>query len=655
MNRSKARVFPIDTLEPLVLMSASAAEIDVNEVASFIAIDLNGDGEIGITGQTTTKDKSAVTAIGETVEFDVEANGEPHDIEWLDGSGDGILVDIAAIQGNAINGDALFGDSDGAFASGFEKLAAFDTDGNRLLENNEISRLRVWVDDGNGVLDSNELQKLSDHDIFSLRIEGQEDNAGRTRSWAFLLDDSQLITEDVWLLGTRQDDAPPVAVDDVAVTESGQSVTVDVLVNDIAPDQRPLSVTGNTQAEHGEIVLNADNTLTYTAPDDFSGVVHVQYSISNGEDNAIATLRIDVVPPVAVAPNIVPGDPPDIVTLPVTPGIGGPDPAELIENESTDQEAAASNNTPDDASVPTIVNGTDASEWISGTAGDDVIRAGAGNDEIHAPIGNNIIYGGDGVDSLIVYEGNIADYTFTIDNDGNHVISGPGTNGQPVISVLINVEKVIFNDGVVDIAVTDTVEPETADDVEAEEPGDTDPEESVEPADTEAAATNTEPAQASEDESEPFAIPTITGTNAGEWIAGSDDDDDIVHAGGGDDFIETGEGTNYVDGGNGLDTFMASDWKAKDVTVYRQSNGSYVVELDDSKGNANTTILTNVERILFKDRLVYVHEISTDGIEDPDEDESGSDKSGSDSSAQQDARKAVKQAAKKAKKAAEDD
>lgn len=670
MNRSEARVFPIETLEPLVLMSASAAELDVDNVASFIAIDLNGDGEIGFTGQTTAKDKSAVTEIGETVSFDVEADGEAHNIEWFDGSGDGILVDIAAVHGNAIDGDALFGDSNGEFGSGFEKLAAFDKDGNGLLEPNELSRLRVWVDNGDGVLDSGELQKLGDHDIFSLRVGSQEDDAGRTRSWAFLLDDSQLVTEDVWLIGTAQENPPLVAVDDVAVTESGQSVTVDVLINDIAPDERTLSVTGNTQAEHGEIVLNADNTLTYTAPGDFAGVVHVQYSISNGENNAIATLRIDVVPPVLTAPNLVSGDTSDVSSQPVLPEIGGPAHSQLPGGEPTIPEAtgtesnnetpntdsaAASSNTQGDASVPTTVKGTDASEWISGTVGDDVIEAGAGNDEIHAPLGNNIIYGGDGVDSLIVYEGNMADYTFTINDDGKRVISGPGANGQTMSSVLIAVERVIFNDGVVDIAAADGVAPETADETvsasDESNEGETEgPVEVVlEPKDTEAATTSTDSDQ--DDEPEPVLLaPTITGTNSGEWLGGSDDNDDIVHAGSGDDYIETGEGTNYVDGGNGIDTFIASDWKAKDVTVFRQSNGSYIVERTDSKGNVDSTVLTNVERILFKDRLVHVHEISIDGIDDFDEDLSGSDKS-----AEKDARKAVEKAAKNARKAADDD
>ncbi len=94
-------------------------------------------------------------------------------------------------------------------------------------------------------------------------------------------------------------------MDDVALTESGKSVVVAVLENDYDPENHLLVVSGHTQAEHGEIRLNADNTLTYTAPVDFSGVVYVQYSISDGINAAIATVRIDVMPSVVVNPNVV--------------------------------------------------------------------------------------------------------------------------------------------------------------------------------------------------------------------------------------------------------------------------------------------------------------------------------------------------------------
>jgi hypothetical protein len=67
-----------ESLEPMILISASggldptATQIDVMAVVVF---DLNDDGEIGVTGETTAQDKSAINQIGITVEFDVDGDG----------------------------------------------------------------------------------------------------------------------------------------------------------------------------------------------------------------------------------------------------------------------------------------------------------------------------------------------------------------------------------------------------------------------------------------------------------------------------------------------------------------------------------------------------------------------------------------------------
>jgi len=98
------------------------------------------------------------------------------------------------------------------------------------------------------------------------------------------------------------------------------------------------------------------------------------------------------------------------------------------------------------------IEGTDAGEWISGTSGDDVILAGGGDDEIYAPLGNNIIDGGDGMDALIIYEGNRADYTISTDANGDCVVEGPGQDGSTVRNTISNVEKIVFNDGWVNVA-----------------------------------------------------------------------------------------------------------------------------------------------------------------------------------------------------------
>ena len=89
-----------------------------------IALDMNGDGKIGVTGETSSHQKDADAELGATVEFDIDGDGTLNTIEWFDGSGDGILVDSTKVGPNGeIDGNALFGDQGGQFANGYEKLA----------------------------------------------------------------------------------------------------------------------------------------------------------------------------------------------------------------------------------------------------------------------------------------------------------------------------------------------------------------------------------------------------------------------------------------------------------------------------------------------------------------------------------------------------
>ena len=101
---------------------------------SPVALDLNGDGQIGVTGETTSKDKSGISQVGQTVSFDIDNDGTDDKTEWYAGDGDGILVDNR--DGNAANdmdGGRLFGDEGGKFANGYEKLAQLDADGDGSL------------------------------------------------------------------------------------------------------------------------------------------------------------------------------------------------------------------------------------------------------------------------------------------------------------------------------------------------------------------------------------------------------------------------------------------------------------------------------------------------------------------------------------------
>ncbi len=101
------------------------------------------------------------------------------------------------------------------------------------------------------------------------------------------------------------------------------------------------------------------------------------------------------------------------------------------------------------------IEGTDAGEWINGDSGDNWISAGGGDDEIYAPLGNNSIDGGSGTDSVLVYGGLKADYAVSTLNDGSFLLRGADLNGNTAVNMLRSVERIIFDDGVVNLNSTD--------------------------------------------------------------------------------------------------------------------------------------------------------------------------------------------------------
>ena len=88
--------------------------------------------------------------------------------------------------------------------------------------------------------------------------------------------------------------APPVANDDVAITAEDTAVIVAVLANDTDPDVDPLRIIA-ASATNGTVVINGNNTLTYTPTPDFNGTAQVTYTITDGDGGfSTATLTVTV-------------------------------------------------------------------------------------------------------------------------------------------------------------------------------------------------------------------------------------------------------------------------------------------------------------------------------------------------------------------------
>ena len=80
-----------------------------------------------------------------------------------------------------------------------------------------------------------------------------------------------------------------------ATIDEGTSVTIVVLANDTDADGDPLTVTSLTQPANGTVILNADNTVTYTPNAKFSGGDSFTYTANDVTvDSNTATVSITV-------------------------------------------------------------------------------------------------------------------------------------------------------------------------------------------------------------------------------------------------------------------------------------------------------------------------------------------------------------------------
>jgi uncharacterized protein YdeI (BOF family) len=95
----------------------------------------------------------------------------------------------------------------------------------------------------------------------------------------------------------RPVDDVPVAADDEAVTDEGSVVDVAVLDNDRDPDGDSLRVVGVTQAVHGWVVVNGDDTVRYQPSTGFAGSDGFAYALEDASGmRETAAVRVEVRP-----------------------------------------------------------------------------------------------------------------------------------------------------------------------------------------------------------------------------------------------------------------------------------------------------------------------------------------------------------------------
>ncbi|QQS31065.1 MAG: tandem-95 repeat protein [Sphingobacteriales bacterium] len=104
---------------------------------------------------------------------------------------------------------------------------------------------------------------------------------------------------------------PPIAVPDEAFTGVNTPVTINILGNDFDPDGDPITVSIGSDPANGTVILNTDNTATYTPNPGFTGTDYFTYIICDDGmpslcDTTWVTIQVSStgVPPVAADDDI---------------------------------------------------------------------------------------------------------------------------------------------------------------------------------------------------------------------------------------------------------------------------------------------------------------------------------------------------------------
>ena len=240
---------------------------------SPVMLDLNHDGRLGTTGVSTAKSRID-DDVNATVDFDLDGDGKKEHVEWMNGDGDGMLVDdrdggaTAAMHGDGeIDGKRLFGDEGGKYANGYEKMKALDANHDGKLSGSELDGLKTWIDDGDAKIEEGELKTLAELGVteIDLKMELTANDRGEAlmRS-TFTQNGEQHISEDVWFGVDQEHSVSNLANVAATVAErasphsrAAMIARLDTALRDVADIAHDVERQGhaNQMARHSNLVL----------------------------------------------------------------------------------------------------------------------------------------------------------------------------------------------------------------------------------------------------------------------------------------------------------------------------------------------------------------------------------------------------------------
>ncbi|WP_232603386.1 Ig-like domain-containing protein, partial [Photobacterium carnosum] len=310
-------------------------------------------------------------------------------------------------------------------------------------------------------------------------------------------------TEHVVTVTIHGTDDAPVAIVDHIETNEDTSIIIDLINNDIDVDNNELTVTRlngvdikahqeqTINVEHGQIKIDTHGAMTFVPVHNFSGDVHLTYTVSDGQlsSNSTATIIVKpIVDPVNVKVTV------DVAEIHVLSEVTkhytswndvvreyGKDAHTLTSASETPNILPTENGVAyrgmaghDDLSVWQATNQGKGSVLIGGdgdlaknhtNTGDeqDSLYGGNGNDIFVGEQGDDGLYGKGGIDTA-VYSGKFSDYNITANiidtsnHGGNHKFTVTDKLYNPQSSNLNNegqdtlydIERLQFSDGIYD-------------------------------------------------------------------------------------------------------------------------------------------------------------------------------------------------------------
>jgi VCBS repeat-containing protein len=207
---------------------------------------------------------------------------------------------------------------------------------------------------------------------------------------------------------TGNNDAPVVA-GETATLDEDTSINIDVLANDSDIDSGDVLTVSAASAGNGQVVIEADNSLTYTPDPDFTGSDTINYTVSDGNGGVVGgTVAVTVNPDdivlfTANADTVdfdtVNGN--DVADGNLTDALAGDDFVELPSNATEAAEAGFTGGiffSAGDGDDTVIGGDDDTVVFIGGGNGDDSLVGGDTGNDLIGGFGNDTLVGGDGLD-----------------------------------------------------------------------------------------------------------------------------------------------------------------------------------------------------------------------------------------------------------------